>query len=156
MNKEYEQYLASAEWRKKRDARLIMDNHSCRFCDEDGSHFRLEVHHRPSSYRKIPNESVHDDLVTVCSRCHQLLTSAIRSDRFGKQKLPPVEFVATVHVRTQENQHGMANTQISIDFISPAPDAQRPVSRPSEPLRPGVEEGFEQAKQDGRGLPANG
>ena|SRR5215203_2050804 len=148
--KEYNEYLRSDSWRKKRDARLVMDNNACRLCDEDGTHFRLEVHHRPSSYRKIPNESIHDDLVTLCSRCHDLITSAIRSDRFGRQKLPPIEVVTTVSVRTEESQHGMANTSVHIDIIGTTHHAQRPDGKSPQSLQPGNEEGFRQAQQDRR------
>ena len=85
----YEEYIASSAWAAKREARLVLDGHRCRLCDEDGSRYQLEVHHRPSSYPKIPNESVEDDLITVCSRCHNAITDAVREDRYGRRELPP-------------------------------------------------------------------
>ena len=72
----YERYIASAAWAAKRAARLALDGGRCRLCDEDGTRYGLEVHHRPSSYALIPNESVEDDLITVCSRCHDPITAA--------------------------------------------------------------------------------
>ncbi|MCA9980243.1 MAG: HNH endonuclease, partial [Anaerolineales bacterium] len=80
----YEEYMRSDAWRQKREKRLEIDGHCCRMCDHDGSLYRLEVHHRPSSYKRIPNESVEDDLTTLCVRCHDLATNAIRGDRYEK------------------------------------------------------------------------
>ena len=81
----YEEYIASATWAEKRAARLVLDGHRCRLCDEAGTNYRLEVHHRPSSYERIPNESIADDLTTVCARCHDPITEAIRGDRYGRR-----------------------------------------------------------------------
>jgi hypothetical protein len=144
----YEEYIASSEWARKRRARLALDGHKCRMCDEDGMRFQLEVHHRPSSYRRIPNESVQDDLITICACCHELITAAIRGDRYGQRALPKIEVITeNAHVR-MEIDHGMANTAIHIDIIGPAVNAQRTISEPAKPIRPGIEEGFEQAQQD--------
>lgn len=82
----YNEYMQSADWRSKRRQRLEMDGHKCRLCDHDGSKWRLEVHHRPSCYAKIPNESPVDDLVTLCARCHHFVTTSIRKDRAVAKK----------------------------------------------------------------------
>jgi 5-methylcytosine-specific restriction endonuclease McrA len=90
--KGYSKYISSETWATKRRARLEIDGYRCRLCDEDGKTYRLEVHHRPSSYSKIPNESVADDLITVCSRCHDHITDSQRRDRYGVKdiKFEPV------------------------------------------------------------------
>ncbi len=84
MTVDYATYINSTEWKRKRAARLVLDGYRCRLCDENGSRYPLEVHHRPLSYMNIPNESIEDDLVTVCSRCHEFITNAIREDRYGR------------------------------------------------------------------------
>jgi hypothetical protein len=71
--KAYKEYISSKDWDIKRKARLRLDGHKCRLCDEDGSRYKLIVHHRPNSYLKIPKESVENDLITVCSRCHDVI-----------------------------------------------------------------------------------
>ena len=57
---------------------------------------RLEKHHK--SYAEVgagSGESI-DDLVTVCSRCHGLLTAAVRGIRRGQDKSPDRSFASTV------------------------------------------------------------
>ena len=124
----YDKYIASPAWAAKRKARLAIDGHHCRLCDEDGSYYQLEVHHRPSSYSKIPNESIEDDLVTICARCHKLITDAIREDRYGKRELEPTIIITSIQVR-EEITHGLENSQISIEFVRPTDNAQRADSR---------------------------
>lgn len=84
----YREHMQSAAWRKKRLARLKLDGYRCRLCDENGSRFRLEVHHRPNSYAKIPRESVRNDLITLCGRCHTFVTATIRADRKEEIRKP--------------------------------------------------------------------
>ena len=85
MNKTaYERYMRSPAWKAKREARLALDGHKCRLCDEDGTRYALQVHHRPESYQRLGKESVENDLITVCERCHDLITNAIREDQIGR------------------------------------------------------------------------
>lgn len=63
----YHQYLASDEWKTKRNARLELDDHTCLMC---GSTKRLHIHH--ATYERIGNESL-NDLLTVCHVCHKKL-----------------------------------------------------------------------------------
>ncbi len=79
---DYQEYLNSPEWAAKRNSRLEYDNYCCRLCDTCE---KLQVHHRPSSYFKIPNESIENDLITLCSRCHKLATDSIQEDRHSKK-----------------------------------------------------------------------
>jgi hypothetical protein len=129
----YEEYIASKNWNKKRKARLKLDGNRCRLCDENGSRFRLEVHHRPKSYDKIPFETVEDDLITVCSRCHDFITDVIREDRYGRRELQPTQITTNIQER-QEINHGLANSQIQVDFVRPVDHAQRPDGRPAEQM----------------------
>lgn len=83
------EYMKSDLWFEKRRRRLDIDNHQCRLC---GSTDRLEVHHKCDgkpggydSYRMIPNESVEDDLTTLCHDHHEVITNAIRGDRYASK-----------------------------------------------------------------------
>lgn len=92
----YEEYMRSDLWRTKREQRLIIDRHECRTC---GCKERLEVHHKPDSYAKLPNESVEDDLTTLCVWCHDLITNKIRKGRYEKKP-----------VTLQEHQNNLVST----------------------------------------------
>ena len=130
---DYSTYIASNEWSKKRLARLELDGYKCRLCDENGTQFQLEVHHRPSSYTKIPNESVEYDLVTLCSRCHELITSAIREDRYGRREYE-IEPIINVSQERKDVCHGMAKGSVQVECISPGLNAQRADSRSSKQM----------------------
>lgn len=62
--KEYAEYLKSAEWRKKRDEVLKKQNHKCIACGCEGN---LHVHHH--TYENLGNEKPHD-LFVLCKGCH--------------------------------------------------------------------------------------
>lgn len=145
----YEEYMKSESWAVKRVQRLSIDDHRCRMCDHDGSSYRLEVHHRPSSYGRIPDESVEHDLTVLCSRCHELITSAIREDRYGLRMLPVGAIESAIHVR-QEISYGMANSEIQIDIRLSATDAQRGNGESAQQVGEVDETDFVQARQDRR------
>ena len=122
---DYVNYINSIEWAIKRKTRLEMDGNRCRLCDEDGSRFQLDVHHRPSSYAKIPHESIADDLITFCSRCHDLVTNVIREDRYGRWELPqPIPIKNNIQER-KDISHGMEPGKLQIDIVRPSDNAQR-------------------------------
>ena len=99
MSSPYETYLRSDRWTRKRATRLVLDGQRCRLCDSTED---LEVHHRPGSYQLIPNESVENDLTTLCRVCHELITDRIRRRRAGSQQLPELtEFTAGTVQRPQ-------------------------------------------------------
>jgi len=76
--------MNSDVWRTKRIKRLEIDKYECRCC---GFKENLEVHHKPDSYKKIPNESIDDDLTTLCVFCHDLITNRIRENRYAKTEI---------------------------------------------------------------------
>lgn len=146
----YEEYIRSDAWHIKRKARLILDGNHCRLCDEDGSRFQLEVHHRPSSYQKIPYESVEDDLITLCSRCHNLTTDAIREDRYGRREPgEPIPISTNIQIR-QEINHGMEPSNLQIDVERPVVDAQRATVRPAQQMVEIAETDYIQKRENGR------
>ena len=92
----YDEYMQSELWFDKRRQRLEIDKYECRTC---GNKDQLTVHHKCdgkpggyNSYTKIPNESVEDDLTTLCEDCHEAITNAIRSDRYNSQA--PLQYEA--------------------------------------------------------------
>jgi len=67
---EYEEYLDSPEWKKKRLATIKRDSNCCQQC---GSRFpinELEVHH--IHYKRLRKEQP-EDLITLCEFHHELL-----------------------------------------------------------------------------------
>jgi len=73
---------------KIKQARLEKDNHECQVskllgiahlsgkpCTED-----LDIHH--ITYDRYGHENI-NDVITVCTRCHDFLTNFIRSERFS-------------------------------------------------------------------------
>ena len=149
----YEEYIASSIWQAKRKARMLLDGIRCRLCDEDGSRYRLEVHHRPGSYARIPNESIDDDLITLCARCHDLITSAIRDDRYKRrEQMTPEPVEVTVHVRKEGITHGMAYHTLQIDLVCTSDHAQRADCRPPQQVGQGDQTDLVETKEDRRRL----
>lgn len=75
--KSYDEYMLSEAWRLKRSQRLMIDKRQCRTCTETNN---LEVHHR--HYNKpLGTESIDDDLITLCHKCHEAITK-----RLGQHK----------------------------------------------------------------------
>tara|TARA_R110000868_G_scaffold285682_2_gene546136 strand:- start:2653 stop:3003 length:351 start_codon:yes stop_codon:yes gene_type:complete len=61
---DYEKYLMSSEWAKKRMQTMDRDNWKCVICGNEAE----VVHHL--TYERIFNESL-NDLVSLCTECHQ-------------------------------------------------------------------------------------
>lgn len=68
-SKEYDNYLKSAEWKKKATNRKQIDDYTCQLCGTRGG--LLDVHH--FTYYKVGREDVYTDLVTLCPRCHKAI-----------------------------------------------------------------------------------
>lgn len=77
----YHKYISSSPiWAEKREARKKIDGNKCRTCHHDGSQHRLEVHH--ATYDNFGHEDVENDLITLCVRCHDAITSVTRQGRY--------------------------------------------------------------------------
>ena len=63
---DYNEYLISPKWQKKRSERLKIDNYKCQRC---GRPMDLQVHH--VNYERIGDENVYTDLITLCKYCHR-------------------------------------------------------------------------------------
>ena len=65
----YEEYLKSEEWRKKRQLVLEFWNHECAICAANDN---LHIHHR--TYIRLGHEKL-TDLIALCKTCHDLFHS---------------------------------------------------------------------------------
>lgn len=126
-----EKYWRSAEWKRKRAARIEIDKHRCRIC---GATEKLTVHHLPQSYDLIPNESVEDDLITLCRRCHdEVATNLTRRDGYRRRNRP-YKLVCVVPENQRRVSNGLARKEVSIEVVGPVGHAQRPDRRPAQQI----------------------
>ena len=65
----YEHYISSNDWDKKRKARLKLDGYKCRNFHLIPVRKGLQVHHK--TYKRLGNEIVRTDLITLCEKCHR-------------------------------------------------------------------------------------
>lgn len=142
-----QKYYQSTQWRQKRQERLKLDNHRCRFCDEDGTNYHLEIHHRPSSYAKIPNESVINDLITVCVFCHNIITERIRRRRYEGHKIQ-IQYKLSNAVERMDKD--VESSKISVEIRMSVNPPQRRTGEPFEPVSFTDEEVFWEKDQDSR------
>ncbi len=74
----YTAYIASPQWRALRLKRLAIDEERCRLCNADTY---LEVHHR--RYPRRWADDCVENLTTVCSPCHDAVTTILRGRRYN-------------------------------------------------------------------------
>lgn len=97
-------------------------------CSED-----LEVHHIRYG-RDMP-----EDLITVCKRCHELLTDGIRKERYLKRCFKTVHDSRTkLPMPLGEKEY--ERIEIQTYRIDPIIDAQRAISQSDEQLCKGNQE----------------
>lgn len=145
--KEYQDYINSPQWKEKRLLRLQLDGYECRLCGHDGSDYHLEVHHKPLSYKKIPNESVNDDLTTVCVECHkEIVTNFIRRERFKGQN---INILYRPNVVERELQN-VKYSEVQAQFSMPANHAQRGLGKSDKSGGAGNEKVDWQERQNNR------
>jgi 5-methylcytosine-specific restriction endonuclease McrA len=93
----YQAYLQSWAWRSNpvKLREMEASGFQCRLCTHSAADgYLLEVHHR--TYERLGSE-VDGDLTTLCSECHEGVTSMLRARRYAA--LPPTrpsDFVPTV------------------------------------------------------------
>ena len=63
----YAQLLKNARWHQRRDEILNRDNHHCQQC---GSEYDLQVHHRYYISQRLPWNYPSWALITLCAKCH--------------------------------------------------------------------------------------
>jgi 5-methylcytosine-specific restriction endonuclease McrA len=114
-------YFLTESWHKKRTSRLEIDKHQCRLC---GATENLQVHHKPDSYAKIPNESIEDDLTTLCEACHDLITNRIRQMRYDSRPVDVEIYESNVR-KVNENGRDVEKIEVQAHRGCPAYTPQR-------------------------------
>ena len=92
MTVNYDQYMKSPQWKKKRKLVMIFFDHKCAICNKSG---RLEAHHR--TYQRLGAELL-TDLIPLCPGCHETFHNTNRLP--GQPK-----YNATTH----EDKNGHSN-----------------------------------------------
>ena len=125
---------------------LERDDYQCQFDKLFGiSHLsdvecieQKEAHHL--TYIRYGHES-EDDLITVCRRCHDILTSYIRMLRFTHKNMHLDNEMEDSHWPTVETRRTRNDrTEFQTNEHYPNADAQRSFKRPSKRVRPSLEE----------------
>jgi len=106
-NKSYSEKLRDPRWQKKRLEILSRDQFICRTCGDEKS--TLEVHHL--SYRKDPWDVPDEQLVTLCSHCHRVIS------HFGINILTQLESPLTCCFKVQRNGGQLCFFQYTYGFI---------------------------------------
>jgi hypothetical protein len=83
----YDAYIQSLAWRccPARLMELERSGGLCRLCGRGRPEVAIEVHHR--TYQNLGHERP-EDLCTLCSECHGLVTGELRRRRFAGLELP--------------------------------------------------------------------
>jgi len=139
---------------KLRRAVLNRDGHECQLsklfgitelsgkpCSED-----LEVHH--ISYERFGHESK-EDLIAVCARCHDILTSAIRQERYAARRTLLTDSRSITGLCPGSRRKGKVNereNEVSTDGSCPVDNAQREDGRPERPVLASDEGDFVEAQ----------
>jgi len=146
----YRIYLASPFWKNKRKKRLKIDKNECRTCGEDGSSYGLQIHHKPQAYSRIPNECVYDDLITLCSMCHDAITNTIRARRNQSKNIQVPTY--TTGKRSERTNFYVARIEVQFEERTGmrADPTQRRSSEPVKPFRERDEAVYQQKEQDRR------
>lgn len=124
-----DEYYNSTTWKKKRSARLAIDKHECRLC---GCKENLEVHHKQTSYdvRFGGDESVEDDLTTLCKDCHKLYTNLARSKRYETREIVVAEYKIT---KIERIENGNKNFEIENEWKKSLDVTQWAIGKSDEP-----------------------
>lgn len=104
-----------------------------------------EAHHK--TYERYGNEEA-EDLIVVCRRCHDFLTSYIRGLRYSRRSETIIEdnVESGLPVKTLEKYSG--NPDVSFDGDQPANMPQWAIGRPLEYVDEEVKEGFFSAQEN--------
>jgi 5-methylcytosine-specific restriction endonuclease McrA len=84
---EYRQALLSPEWRTVKELILDRDNHTCQSCQSRG--IPLEVHHK-YYYGRMPWDTPHEYLITLCEGCHETAHAGKKIESFRAPTWLPI------------------------------------------------------------------
>jgi 5-methylcytosine-specific restriction endonuclease McrA len=106
----YEEYLRSPKWRRKRKDRLQIDGHACQKCGATSKQYRLEVHHL--TYERLSDERM-EDLQTLCVLCHPFETSEQRRKKYANRVFVLSDFERKTPIASNEEGHdGLQNVEL--------------------------------------------
>lgn len=80
--KKYQKYLKSKEFKQLRDEVLKRDNYTCRVCGRtleeiaDNKKITLQAHHAKYDNLGKNNDEEMNDIITLCSVCHNAIHKA--------------------------------------------------------------------------------
>jgi 5-methylcytosine-specific restriction endonuclease McrA len=118
----YQIYIASPNWKQKREQRLRLDRYECVACGETEN---LHVHHKyPKGYFNIPDEHVNDDLKTFCELCHMALHSSINERRYQDRDIEVQNHSEPREAQKELISYGLEESKIQINGRKP-PDPSR-------------------------------
>ncbi len=104
---DYEEYLQTETWAKKRKERMTTDCYKCTQC---GSTDNLQVHHK--TYERLGYERM-DDLSTMCKECH----FKIHDDSFSiKQLLSELREIRNKHQLGMIGEFQKAGNKYAINY----------------------------------------
>ncbi len=142
----YEKHIASLAWKRKRLERIELDNGQCRLC---GSFDNLEVHHKwTSGYENIPNESVENDLTTLCRNCHQAFHDHINSQDYQDYKIEIQDYQEPREAQKELTSYGMENSTIQVNECKPLNSTQWRTGQSLESNRETNEVNIQETRQD--------
>lgn len=118
----YEIYIASPNWKKKREERLKLDNWECRTC---GSKDNLHVHHKyPKAYKDIPDENVNYDLITLCEFCHMAIHNSLNERRYQDRDIKIQSISPPREAERKLISYGVENSTVQIEWSEPVDSTQ--------------------------------
>lgn len=95
---EYKAYIQSKEWDKKRTERLIFDDFQCQLC---GNRSNVQVHHLVYPLHGNFGAEPINDLITLCSGCHQAIDD-FRKGQEVSRRSHPVKLNVNCWLRVQD------------------------------------------------------
>jgi len=91
MKKSYSDLLKSPKWQKKRLEILQRDKFTCQSCNDDIN--TLHVHHLHYEKGLLPWEYENEDLVTLCEKCHDAISSIDKILNYGSVGIETITLV---------------------------------------------------------------
>lgn len=79
--RQYNQYLDSPEWRRKRELVLKRDNYLCQCCLKNTA---TQVHHKSYEFVDLEGGEPAFDLVAICTPCHDFIEKMKQENRKSK------------------------------------------------------------------------
>jgi 5-methylcytosine-specific restriction endonuclease McrA len=144
--KAYEIYIASSNWKQKREERLKIDKYECVAC---GVKENLHVHHKyPSGYFNIQNEDVNDDLKTFCENCHMAIHNSINERRYQDRDIKIPNYLEPREAQKELLSYGMENSTVQINRGQSSNPAQWRYGQSYESNRETAKANFAETEKD--------